>query len=382
MVDAVGRFSRGRFGVATLRVCFLIHDDYAAGGLQRSTVTAAECLGAGAHEVTIYCVKTLEGGLSSRFDHVQPVVGAGGTKIDFWFRFLRTLRLLIREDRPDVLIGMGVTTSILLVLATLRLRRPLLVGSERAYPPATPVPTKWRWLRGPAFRRLDRIVCQTRQTADWYEQSLGIERSKLVVIPNIVDPARPNPPAPPAPVAAFGGRPLIACVGRLEPQKGFDLALPIFAAISKLRPDARFLVIGEGSEEADLKAMAGALGLHDRLLFLPRLPTLAGLWPAVSVFLLTSRFEGIPNVLAEAMANGVASVAFDCPTGPSELIDDGRNGFLVPLGDVEGAARRCLELLDDLALGRRLGDAARALSEAYSREAVCQMWNSLVANCR
>ena len=170
----------------------------------------------------------------------------------------------------------------------------------------------------------------------------------------------------------------LCTTGRLEPQKGFDMALPIFAGIAEQRPDARFLIVGEGPLEARLKTQASHLGLEDILLFLPRLPGLGGLWPRVSIFLLTSRFEGIPNVLAEAMAHGVASVAFDCPTGPSELIRDGENGFIVPLGDVDAAIRRCVELLEDAELRRRIGGQAEAVATRYSRAVICKLWNELV----
>ena len=361
-----------------MKIFFLIHDDYAAGGLQRSTIAARDCLAEAGHEVTIYCIKTLKGGFAGSHPDVHALGRNRRWKPIFWAGFLQALRREIATGRPDLCIGMGLSTSILLVLATLGMRRPRLFGSERAYPPATPVPAHWRMLRRFAFRRLDKVICQTGQTADWFETAMGLNRRRLAIIPNVVDAPSSDPAAAPPELAPFSGQPLIACIGRLEPQKGFDMALPIFAGTAEQRPDARFLIVGEGPLEARLKTQASHLGLEDILLFLPRLPGLGGLWPRVSIFLLTSRFEGIPNVLAEAMAHGVASVAFDCPTGPSELIRDGENGFIVPLGDVDAAIRRCVELLEDAELRRRIGGQAEAVATRYSRAVICKLWNELV----
>jgi glycosyltransferase involved in cell wall biosynthesis len=360
-----------------LKIFFLIHDDYAAGGLQRSTVAAADCLTKAGHEVTIYCVKALDGGLAGTVDSVRTLVPEHESRFGFWLNFLRELRGTIATERPGLCIGMGLSTSILLVLATRSMRRPRLFGSERAYPPATPAAAHWKALRRFAFSRLDKIICQTRQTADWFEQELGIARDRLAVIPNIVETPVASPARLPE-LSAFQEMPLVACVGRLEPQKGFDMALSIFSRICEARSDARCLIIGEGPLEAELKAKAVTFGIADRVHFLPRLPDLGGLWPSTDLFLLTSRFEGIPNVLAEAMANGVACVSFDCPTGPAELIHHDEDGFLIPLGDVEAAAETCIELLGDDARRKRIGERARKISDRFSRGAICEMWNELV----
>ena len=361
-----------------MKIYFLIHDDYAAGGLQRSTLAAADCLAQSGHEIKIHCLKTLDGGLAGQRRDVVALVPEGSSKWGFWARVLRTLRRAIATELPDACIGMGLSTSILLVLATLGMRRPRLFGSERAYPPLTPAAWHWKALRRFAFFRLDMVICQTHQTADWYQESMGINRDRLAVIPNIIEAPDAESPQPPAELASLAGLPLVACVGRLEPQKGFDLALPIFAGIADQHPDVRFLIVGEGPKKAEYQALAHQLGVAEKLSFVPRLPKLDGLWPMVSVFLLTSRFEGIPNVLAEAMANGVPCVAFDCPTGPAELIENDDNGILVPLGDTDEATRRCVDLLNDPALGRRLGDNARQVASRYSKPAICALWNGLV----
>ena len=137
-------------------------------------------------------------------------------------------------------------------------------------------------------------------------------------------------------------------------------------------------IAGEGPLGEELKQKAIALGLAERVDFAGRVGNLADHWARADVFLFTSLYEGFPNALAEAMANGVAAVAFDCPTGPSELITDGVDGYLVPLGDVEAASARCVELLADPDKRRRFGKLARRVTDRYSGRRIGKMWLDLL----
>lgn len=358
-------------------ILFLIHDDYAAGGLQRSTMAAAECFIAAGHDVTVLCLRLLPGGLAERFAFVRGVTGHTAIERPSAYALLRALRRQILRRRFALCIGMGQSTAAMLRLVTFGLHWTQIYGSERAYPPMLQMSRKWRLLRALTLSRLDGLICQTRRTAAYYTQTMGIPNERLVVIPNVIAPPLDPLPAPSTALARFAGHPVIACIGRHDWQKGFDMALPIFAAILRERPDARFILVGEGELEKHHREQARRLNLEDLVLFLPRFGHLAEIWSQVDVFLLTSRYEGIPNVLAEAMAYGTACVSFDCPTGPSELITDGVDGFLVPLGDGDGAAARCVALLADASLRERLGTAARSVTSRFSQNQICERWLAL-----
>jgi glycosyltransferase involved in cell wall biosynthesis len=364
-----------------MKILFLMHDDYAAGGIQRSTLAARECLVATGHEVGILCVKLVaDGGHAERLPFVRAVTAQHGSRLVFWSRFVRDLRALLRREAPDVLIGMGLAPSVLARLASAGLPGLRCVGSERASPPDTPVGAVWTLLRRLTFPALDAIVCQTSRTAHWYRKALGIRPDRLRVIGNVV--ARPGiEPAPvPASLKQGGDGLRVACVGRFHPQKGLDMAVETFALVARNEPKARLLIVGEGELKAGLEQQARHLGIGDRVDFHPPLRPLAPLWAVADLFLLTSRYEGIPNVLAEAMAHGSACVSFDCPTGPAEMIEDGVNGFLIPLGDCRAAAARCTQLLADPDLRARLGKEARRLPERYSVERIGEAWNSLMTD--
>src|SRR5690606_8206234 len=136
------------------------------------------------------------------------------------------------------------------------------------------------------------------------------------------------PPAPVPPSASAGSRPVIVALGRLVDLKGFDLLIRAFAMVAEAIPGWSLEIHGEGPERPALEALAHALGVGERV----RLPGYARDPHAVlrdaGLFALSSRLEGSPNALIDAMADGLAVVAFDCEAGPRELLRDGEDGVL------------------------------------------------------
>jgi glycosyltransferase involved in cell wall biosynthesis len=355
-------------------VHLLIPVDYAAGGLQRSALALRDCLDSAGYGVTIYCFKVLADGLARQYPFVQPVTHERRGRPHFWLSTIRAMRRHIREDRPHAVIAFGTVPSVLLPIVSAFVQIPLLIGSERAYPPAERLAPWLGLLRRVSFPKLDFIVCQTGGIRDWFLRHMGVKDRQVVVIPNIVAPASSASVAR----AAVPTELNILCVGRLDEQKGFAFALEIFARVLERFPDARLTIAGEGPLGEELKQKAIALGLAERVDFAGRVGNLADHWARADVFLFTSLYEGFPNALAEAMANGVAAVAFDCPTGPSELITDGVDGYLVPLGDVEAASARCVELLADPDKRRRVGERARRVTDRYSGRRIGKLWLDLI----
>jgi glycosyltransferase involved in cell wall biosynthesis len=120
-------------------------------------------------------------------------------------------------------------------------------------------------------------------------------------------------------------------------------------------------------------------GLEERVTLAPAAEDLGAEMERASIYALSSRFEGFPLVLLEAMGKGMAPVAVDCPTGPADIIDDHRNGLLVPAQDIEGLGRALCEMIEDEDLRRRCADAAVETAREYSVEAVMPMWDDLLA---
>jgi glycosyltransferase involved in cell wall biosynthesis len=288
------------------------------------------------------------------------------------------MRKLIRREKPVAVIGLGLFPSVVLPICSYGVSTATLIGSERAHPAEVPTRPIFARLRKLMFPRLDYVVCQTTDIARWFEKALRIPTERVVIIPNVVRPA----PAGWSP-STFEGKaeaasPLFVAVGRLDWQKGFDFALKAFSMVRKERPKARLVIIGEGPMQDELLSLRAQLQLEDSVEILPPANDLTPTWRQAYALLFTSRFEGFPNVLAEAMAHGVPSVAFACPSGPSDLIDEGRDGFLEAVGDVEAAAERCIRLIDRPSMRDSLGRSAMKVSALYALDRIADLWLALI----
>ncbi|RLV61411.1 glycosyltransferase [Parashewanella curva] len=137
----------------------------------------------------------------------------------------------------------------------------------------------------------------------------------------------------------------ILCVGRLDDQKAFHVAIEVFAKISLQFSNLRLKIIGEGELENDLKACALSLGVSDKIDFDGFQSDIIPYYENAKLTLLTSKFEGFPNVLLESIALGTPVVSYDCPSGPSEIISDDINGFLVENRNMEELEKSLIKAL-------------------------------------
>ena len=135
----------------------------------------------------------------------------------------------------------------------------------------------------------------------------------------------------------------VIAVGRLEWQKGFDRLIDLWAVVGKHYPDWRLDIFGSGTLQNALQQQIMSLGLENQVSINSFTEHIREEYLRSSLFVLTSRFEGFSLVLLEAAQSGLPSVAFDCPFGPSDLIEDGQTGFLVPDGDTK-VTNRCVSV--------------------------------------
>ncbi|WP_219470512.1 glycosyltransferase family 4 protein [Nonomuraea rhizosphaerae] len=171
--------------------------------------------------------------------------------------------------------------------------------------------------------------------------------------------------------------PVVVAAGRLVKQKGFDLLIPAFQQASKAHPDWRLRIYGGGPRKAELAGLVSELGMDERVQLMGRTDRLEEKLAGASVYALSSRFEGLPMVMIEAMGHGLPVAAFDCPTGPADVLTPGKDGLLVPAEDVGALAEALDRLMSDRPLRVRMGAAAKRTAGGYSPEAVMPMWEDL-----
>jgi glycosyltransferase involved in cell wall biosynthesis len=220
-----------------------------------------------------------------------------------------------------------------------------------------------------AYRRFDAVVTLTEEDRAAYLEALKGSGTRVECIPNGVPPSR-------LPPAKLDAKVLIAA-GRLTCQKGFDLLLDAFQTVAAKHPDWQLWIFGGGECRDALAEQIERLGLTGRAHLKGTTFQLDKKLAAASIYVLSSRFEGMPMVLLEAMAAGLPPVALDCPTGPAEVITHGRSGLLVPPGDVAALAAAICELIEDPAKRRAMGAAALKEVERFSIESVARRWERL-----
>lgn len=260
-------------------------------------------------------------------------------------RALSSFRRAVVAEQPDFVLSFMNKYNVF-CLAALRGTGIPVIASERDSPTEPNLRLRWA-LRALLYPKAAGIITQSEESKTVVAARTGQRRIAVI----------PNPVPRPAPVVTpLWREKFVLSVARLVPKKGHADLIDAFARAAV--PDWRLVICGEGPLKADLATRAAALGIADRVSFEGNVKDVATWYRRAGVFALPSYFEGFPNALAEAMVSGAPVVSYDCPTGPSQLIRDGCNGFLVPVGDVAGLSER---------LGRLMLD--RELSERFSAEA-------------
>jgi GalNAc-alpha-(1->4)-GalNAc-alpha-(1->3)-diNAcBac-PP-undecaprenol alpha-1,4-N-acetyl-D-galactosaminyltransferase len=284
-------------------------------------------------------------------------------------RALRVRRGLVAL-KPDLVISFIDQVNILTLLSLAGTGIPVII-SERIDPAHYQIGWAWDALRVVTYPWADRLIVQGEGIR---QQFHGRVRRRTRVIPNPVL----SPSIRPATESrAQEGRTLMAA-GRLVPQKGFDLLLRTFACLAQRHPDWKLVIWGEGPERENLEKLRGELGLAGRSFLPGNHSRIYEAMAAADIFALSSRFEGFPNALCEAMAMGLPVVSFDCPSGPAQIIRPCQDGLLVPLGDLEGLERSLDRLMTDAALRKSLGIQAQKIVQRFSLEKILAQWEACI----
>ena len=359
-------------------------DSLKIGGAERVTLTFARWLRQNGWEPIVLTRQSVEldfypipAGVERAVEPRDPrwlrLLGRWG----FPWRVLR-LRRWLREQRVSLAIGMTTKPSVKLLLAARPLGLPCVV-SERNFPPLKPMALPWGVLRRFSYRWASLHIVQTRATGDWLNQHLGAEPQ--LVLPNPVQWPLPRfePQVDPQgwldQQGVAAGAPVLLAAGTKAHQKGFDLLVRAFAELLQKESQAQLVILGLTREvyrgKDQQKALRRLLRQHPRaqsqLHFPGRVGNMRDWYQRATLFVLPSRYEGFPNVLLEAMAEGCCCVAADCPHGPADLLRHDTDGVLMPRQARAAIwAETMAQLLRDPARRQRLQAAATAVRERFS----------------
>ena len=290
---------------------------------------------------------------------------------------LRALRRVLRALEPDVVLGMMSPTAVLGILASAGLGCRVVVA-EHTYPPMLPVAPLWDFLRRLTYPRAHRVSMLTSEGLRWLEDR--IPRARGTVIPNPVSYPLPagTPVLPPQSIVADGKRLLLA-VGRLDGGKQFERVIAAFGVLAPRCEAWHLAVLGEGPERSSLERQVAALGLQGRVSLPGRVGNVGEWYGRADLYVMSSRYEGFPNTLAEAMAHGCPAVSYDCDTGPRDIVRHEVDGLLVrPVGDVPALAAALERLMADDAERARMAARAVEVRSRYSMPRILDLWDEVL----
>jgi GalNAc-alpha-(1->4)-GalNAc-alpha-(1->3)-diNAcBac-PP-undecaprenol alpha-1,4-N-acetyl-D-galactosaminyltransferase len=369
--------------MGSLRIYCICNTIGMPGGAERVITSLASEWTRDGHEVTLVTLEPwaglefpIDSGVARvRLDFTE---GKGGIlrRAAGQFGKVRRLYEIFRREKPSVVVSFMDVANVLSIVAG-RLSGTPVIACQRssALGIGQPSGLRWRMLRRFIYPLAAIVTVQTAGLKDSWRRQWP--RMNICVMPNPISP--PLASEPPAVYAESPGRRRLVATGRLVEVKGFDLLIDAFAPLAARFPDWDLWIWGDGEGGPELAAKAAKLGLQDRIL-MPGLTTRPWLEMAkADIFVLSSRNEGFPNALVEAMALGRPCVAFDCAYGPREITSDGQDGILVSAGDVEALRSSLAGLMSDSAKRKSLSLRALRVRERYAPEPIFRLWDGLLA---
>lgn len=377
-----------------MKVSFLIHTIYGIGGTIRTTLNLAEEL-AGRHEVEIVSVFRHRDeplfAIDPRITVVplvdtRPSSPGNETKHPLALerarhipaaeaRFKEYSRLTDQRVRDhyavsDADVVIGTRPGLVAYVAQFAPEGAVRIGQEHM----THHHHKPELRAGmrPHLAALDAFVTVSEGDAAVWRERMPLPETRVLAIPNSV-------PEPMVPVSDLGGTTVVAA-GRLAAEKQYDVLIEAFAEVVAVRPEWTLRICGWGRQKERLRRRIDELGLYNSVhLMGPRSP-IGPEWVKGAIAVSTSRHESFGMTLVEAMRCGLPVVSTDCDYGPREILADGVDGLLVPVGDSKAVAAALLRLIDDEPLRRRMGAAARSHARRFDPGPVAKQYEELFAD--
>ena len=364
-----------------MKICCMV-SSLSAGGAERVMSLLANEWAARGRDVTVVTLASAASDLYSLDPRVSRVALdlevesrsiAQGIKHNL--RKMLALRQTVTFLKPDVVISFVNRLNVIAILSCLGLRVPVIV-SERTHAPSEPVNKAWGLLRRLTYPLADAVVVQSKATLAWAEPLVRSGRAYVI----------PNPVGRQFPVGRdWSGqerRRIVLGVGRLSPEKGFDLLIKAFRLALQRHPEWSLVILGQGPSEGELKALAASLLPKGAVLFAGVVNDPQRFYRDAALFVLPSRYEGFPNALLEAMASGCAVIATNSPGGTSEIVRHGVDGVLIPPESVEALVSAMHNLMTDESQRRCLAAQGTERASRFAVDKVIVVWEDVISEVR
>lgn len=272
--------------------------------------------------------------------------------------YIDTIRYLNRV-KPDIIFEMLFTPIKYALINKFFNKKVIIIGSERNNP------EKYKNLKYKILCKICPILCdgyifQTQKVKEMFSKKI---QKKSIVIGNAIS----NPDV--YDIRTYDQKEkIIVNVGRLHYQKGQDILIKAFNKVHREFPEYKLIIYGEDKQRENLERLIKDLKLQESVFLLGKCKNYLENVAKAEIFIMTSRYEGMPNALLEAMAIGMPCISTDCVAGPSEIIEDGKNGLLVEVDNIDEIADKLIYLIQNKEVRETLGEKAKLIKNKYSVE--------------
>jgi len=302
-----------------------------------------------------------------------------------FFKLILKLRLIIRDYKPVVVISHLHYTNIVTGLASMLLKRKFrLILCEHSYPRKYLLEVRLgnvkKWLMKITYKKADRIVTVSKSIKRVLEEDFNIQPINIISIYNPIPLETIRDKSQKEVEHIFlkdKNAQIIISAGRLEEEKRLDRLLRAFALMKTKKNSARLIILGKGNLHKELEVLSSNLNIDKCVDFVGYQVNPFAWISKADIFVLSSDYEGLPMVLLETMACGTPIVSTDCPSGPSEIIKNGKNGILVPPADEEKLAATMLTLLKDESLRKKFSEEGKKRAEDFRIEKILPQYEEL-----
>lgn len=349
-----------------MKIAFVV-GSLSGGGAERVVSELASMLAEKKNEVYVLLIASIKNTyhLSDKVSVIDCSQKYNYRGIGFVKR-VSNIRNKIKRINPDVTVSFTVAVNLYTILSCMGLKTQLVLA-ERNDPRFDPVDKKSRIMRNILYPFADYYVFQTEGEKDYFSNSI---QNKSTVIYNPVNPDMPS-------VYKGHRRKVFVTAARLESQKNIKMAIDAFKKVNEVYPDYCFEIYGNGSLRDELKKYIEYQELSEKVHLMGSSNTIYEDIKDCFAFLLSSNYEGMSNSMLEAMALGLPVISTDYPSGGArEIIKDGVNGFLVPVGDSASMAEKMKVLIDDCELQKSMSDEACKVKHLLNIDKISESWIS------
>lgn len=282
---------------------------------------------------------------------------------------LKTLRTILKKEQPDVVVSFIGKNNIMAILASFALHIPVYVA-VRGEPMAEYYSKMMRIAAKSLFVFAKGVIIQTKQVKEFFPKRI---QKKCILLSNPLNPKflLEN--------ERIEIENTIVTIGRCDENKNQKLLIDAFANIADKYQDTSLYLYGDGELRENLIEYVDKIGLSKQIFLPGKTDNTREKIKNARIFVLTSDTEGMPNALIEAMVSGLPVISTNCPCGgPATLIEDGKNGFLIPVGDKEALSQKLVCLLEDNELRSKMGSEAAKLRELLEPQKVCNEWEKVL----